>query len=35
VGDVITVTDVVAVNKDLGSGYKYPVMIEHASVVHK
>lgn len=35
VGDVITVTGVVAVNKDLGSGYTYPVIIEHASVVHK
>ena len=35
VGDVITVTGTVAVNKDLGSGYNYPVIIEHASVVQK
>lgn len=35
VGDVITVTGTVAVNKDLGSGYNYPVIIEHASVLQK
>jgi hypothetical protein len=32
VGDVITVTGTVAVNKDLGSGYNYPVIIERAAV---
>ena len=32
VGEVITVTGVVAVDKDLGSGYRYPVIIEHASI---
>ncbi len=35
VGDVITITGTVAVNKDLGSGYNYPVIIEHASIVQK
>lgn len=35
VGDVITVTGTVAVNKDLGSGYNYPVIIEHATIVNK
>ena len=35
VGDVITATGVVAVNKDLGSGYNYPVIIEHASITQK
>jgi len=32
VGDVVTVTGVVALNKDLGSGYLYPVIIERATV---
>jgi hypothetical protein len=32
VGDVITVTGFVTLNKDLGSGYKYPVIIERASI---
>jgi hypothetical protein len=32
VGDVVTVTGVVALNKDLGSGYSYPVIIERAKV---
>lgn len=32
VGDVITVTGFVTLNKDLGSGYKYPVLIERASI---
>ena len=35
VGDVITVTGTVAVNKDFGAGYKYRVIIEHASIVHR
>jgi hypothetical protein len=33
VGDVITVTGVVGLNKDLGSGYSYPVIIEHARIM--
>jgi hypothetical protein len=32
VGDVITVTGVVGLNKDLGSGYSYPVIIEQARI---
>jgi hypothetical protein len=32
VGDVITATGVVAIDKDLGSGYQYKVIIEHASL---
>lgn len=32
VGESITVTGTVTVNKDLGSGYKYPVIIEKASI---
>jgi hypothetical protein len=35
VGDVITATGVVALNKDLGSGYKYPVIIEHARLAQR
>ena len=34
-GDVITVTGTVAVNKDLGSGYSYPVIIEHATIARQ
>lgn len=34
-GDTITVTGVVAVNKDLGSGYQYQVIVEHASIAQK
>jgi hypothetical protein len=32
VGDIITATGVVALDKDLGSGYNYPVIIEHATI---
>jgi hypothetical protein len=35
VGDIVTVTGVVGVNKDLGSGYQYPVIIEHATLTMK
>jgi starvation-inducible outer membrane lipoprotein len=35
VGDVITATGVVAIDKDLGSGYQYQVIIEHASIAHE
>ncbi len=31
-GDVITVTGTVTLNRDLGSGYFYPVIIEHATI---
>lgn len=32
VGDVVTVTGTVTLNKDLGSGYNYPVLIERAQI---
>jgi len=32
VGDVIAVTGTVAINKDLGAGYKYPVIVERATI---
>ena len=32
VGETITVTGVVGINKDLGSGYNYPVIIEKAKI---
>jgi hypothetical protein len=32
VGDVISVTGTVAIDKDLGAGYKYPVIIERAAI---
>jgi len=35
VGDQVTITGVVAVNKDFGGGYLYPVLIEDASIVVK
>jgi SH3 domain-containing protein len=35
VGDVVTITGVVALNKDLGSGYNYPVIIEQARIGSK
>jgi hypothetical protein len=35
VGDVITVTGPVAVDKDFGAGYRYPVLIEDAAVVNR
>lgn len=33
VGNEITVTGTVVLNRDLGSGYKYPVLIEKATIV--
>ena len=33
VGETITVTGVVGINKDLGSGYNYPVIIEKAKLM--
>ena len=32
-GDVVTVEGKVAINKDFGAGYKYPVMIEGAKII--
>jgi hypothetical protein len=32
VGDVISVTGTVAIDKDFGAGYKYPVIIERATI---
>lgn len=35
VGDQVTISGVVAVNRDFGSGYSYPLLIEEASIVVK
>lgn len=35
VGDQVTVTGVVVVNRDFGSGYSYPLLIEEASITPK
>ena len=35
VGDVITVEGTVAINKDFGAGYSYPVMIENAKITQE
>lgn len=35
VGDVVTVTGKIALDKDLGSGYSYPVILEGATIVVK
>jgi hypothetical protein len=35
VGDIVTVTGKVAVDKDFGAGYAYPVIVEEAMVVLK
>lgn len=35
VGDQISVSGVVAVNKDFGAGYNYPLLIEDASITPK
>jgi hypothetical protein len=32
VGDVVTMTGVVAVDKDFTAGYAYPVMVENAKL---
>lgn len=32
IGETITATGVVGINKDLGSGYNYPVIIEKATI---
>jgi uncharacterized protein YycO len=35
VGDQVTISGVVVVNKDFGSGYSYPLLIEEASITVK
>jgi len=35
VGDQVTVTGVVVVNRDFGMGYSYPLLIEEASIAAK
>lgn len=35
VGDQVTISGVVAVNRDFGSGYSYPLLIEEASIAPK
>jgi len=35
VGDQVTVSGVVVVNRDFGSGYSYPLLIEEASITAK
>lgn len=33
VGDMVTISGIVTTNKDFGSGYSYPLLIENASIV--
>jgi len=35
VGDQVTVSGVVAVNRDFGAGYSYPLLIEQATITRK
>ena len=35
VGDLATISGVVVVNRDFGSGYTYPLLIEDASITPK
>ena len=35
VGDQVTISGVVALNKDFGSGYSYPLLIKEASITPK
>lgn len=35
VGDQVTISGVVTVNRDFGSGYSYPLLIEEASITPK
>lgn len=35
VGDQVTISGVVGVNRDFGSGYLYPLLVEDASIVVK
>ena len=32
IGDQVTITGVVVINRDFGSGYNYPLLIEEASI---
>jgi hypothetical protein len=34
-GDKVTISGVVVVNRDFGSGYSYPLIIEEANIVVK
>jgi hypothetical protein len=34
VGEVVTVQGVLHINRDIGMGYVYPVLIEDAKIVH-
>lgn len=35
IGDSVTISGVVVVNRDFGSGYSYPLLIEDATIVAK
>jgi hypothetical protein len=35
VGDQVSVSGVVVLNRDFGSGYSYPLLIEEASIAAK
>jgi hypothetical protein len=35
VGDKVTISGLVVINKDFGSGYSYPLLIEEATVTVK
>lgn len=35
VGDVVTITGTVSINKDFGAGYLYPIMVEEATVARQ
>jgi len=35
VGDQVTISGVVTLNRDFGSGYSYPLLIEEASITPK
>ena len=35
VGDQVTISGVVAINRDFGSGYSYPLLVENATVTVK
>lgn len=35
VGDVVTITGTVAVDKDFGAGYRYPILVEEAKLIRE
>jgi hypothetical protein len=35
IGDIVTVTGTVAIDKDFGAGYRYPIIVEEAKVVRQ